>query len=397
MPTFYQTCLQAHLSASEYLTLQLLILLLQTHRQVCLAKLASLFPQPITCESRRRNLQRFLQIPQLSVKLLWLPIIKQILKQELKAKPQNRQARRAKQKGLMHDGYVLLVIDRTQWRKRNLMVASLVWNKHALPIYWQYLLQKGNSNYQQQKALLSPTISLLKSYPVVVLGDREFHSVKLAAWLRSKGVKFVLRQKCSTHIQTLDADYQPLKQLNIKPGTSQLIRNIHCTQSHQLGVFNLGITWQRKYGKRPAGREPWYLLTNLDDLAITLSCYRARWGIESMFKDCKSGGYNLEDTWVSAPRFMALVLLVAMAYTLATFFGQNLQALQIQRYACRLTEIQRSISRHSDFWTGLYGRLWLVAMDIWSELAVALVKLKPHKRRNFQQGFHALSLFQSAL
>ena len=76
---FYHACLEANLSASQYLTIQILILLLQRHRTVQLEKLAALFPQPITFESRRRSLQRFLKLPQLSVKLLWFPLIKQII------------------------------------------------------------------------------------------------------------------------------------------------------------------------------------------------------------------------------------------------------------------------------------------------------------------------------
>jgi hypothetical protein len=40
-----------------------------------------------------------------------------------------------------------------------------------------------------------------------------------------------------------------------------------------------------------------------------------------MFKDCKTGGCNLENTWVNRTRFLALVLLVAIAYSLATFCG----------------------------------------------------------------------------
>jgi hypothetical protein len=54
-------------------------------------------------------------------------------------------------------------------------------------------------------------------------------------------------------------------------------------------------------------------LTNLDDLNLVLSFYKSRWGIESMFKDCKTGGYNLEKTGVNETRFLALVLLVAIA------------------------------------------------------------------------------------
>ena len=55
LPSFYQACLQAHLTEAQYLSLQLLILLLQTERNVKLERLAALFPQPIKFESRRRN------------------------------------------------------------------------------------------------------------------------------------------------------------------------------------------------------------------------------------------------------------------------------------------------------------------------------------------------------
>ena len=117
-------CLQANLSEAQYLTLQILILLLQGHRTVQLERLAALFPQPITFESRRRNLQRFLKLPQLRVKLLWFPLIKHIIKQEFSRKNKNRHQRR-KLKKLRHLGHLLLVIDRTDWKGRNLLVARL--------------------------------------------------------------------------------------------------------------------------------------------------------------------------------------------------------------------------------------------------------------------------------
>jgi hypothetical protein len=41
---FYQATLRAHLSETQYLTLQLLLLLLQAYRQVKLSLFASVFP-----------------------------------------------------------------------------------------------------------------------------------------------------------------------------------------------------------------------------------------------------------------------------------------------------------------------------------------------------------------
>jgi hypothetical protein len=88
-----------------------------------------------------------------------------------------------------------LAIDRTQWRQQNLFVIALIYKKRSLPIYWQFLDKKGASNFREQQALLKPVLKLLKSYQLIILGDREFHSVKLANWLDQQNLGFLLRQK----------------------------------------------------------------------------------------------------------------------------------------------------------------------------------------------------------
>jgi hypothetical protein len=80
LPLFYQTHLQKYLTASQLLTLNLLVVLLQTYKQVRIERLAATLPIPIKQNSRRRHLQRFLTSNRLSVVLLWFPIIKEIVK-----------------------------------------------------------------------------------------------------------------------------------------------------------------------------------------------------------------------------------------------------------------------------------------------------------------------------
>jgi hypothetical protein len=174
------------------------------------------------------------------------------------------------------------------------------------------------------------------------------------------------------------------------------VRTIDCTEKYKIGQFNLGATWKRKYRGEKA-KEPWYVLTNLDNLKITLSFYKARWGIESMFKDRKTGGYNLEQTWVHETRFSALVLLVVIAYSLTTFHGESIKRKGVRNYVCRKLESHRSIERHSHFWIGLYGQLWVNTMNDWPNLVILLTSLKSNKQRNYQRGFQALSIIQSAL
>ena len=79
LPELYLTSLDSQLSASQLLTLEMLVWLLQFHKQVRIERLAACFPLPILYESRRRHVQRFLILPQLSIPLLWFPLIKSIV------------------------------------------------------------------------------------------------------------------------------------------------------------------------------------------------------------------------------------------------------------------------------------------------------------------------------
>jgi hypothetical protein len=293
LPKFYQKVLQTHLTQSQYLILELLVLLLQSQRQVKLFTLAKVFPQPIQYASRIRCLQRFLQLPQISLPLLWHPIIKYWLKQEFKQNQSlsNRASRRKRLKSSKYK-YAMVVIDRTQWQDKNLFVASLVWDNHALPLHWRLLPKVGSSSLREQKSFLIPVLKLLKSMPILIIGDREFHSAKLAKWLQDNGVDFILRQKQNSYVQILETDYEPLQKQGLEVGDKLFYHQIRCNKAEDLGEFNLAVYWQRPYGgQRP--KDIWYLLTSLtslSDLETTLAIYRLRWGIEMMFKDCKTRG-----------------------------------------------------------------------------------------------------------
>lgn len=67
-------------------------------------------------------------------------------------------------------------------------------------------------------------LRLFKGYRLLLLGDREFHSVKLANWLQSKEIDFVLRQKQDTYVRQSNSSYQPLSTLGLVPGVSFFIR-----------------------------------------------------------------------------------------------------------------------------------------------------------------------------
>ncbi|WP_298911584.1 hypothetical protein [uncultured Nostoc sp.] len=52
---------------------------------------------------------------------------------------------------------------------------------------------------------------------MLVLSDREFHRIKLANWLHSKKIDFVLRQKQGTYIRQENQSDQRLQSVVILP------------------------------------------------------------------------------------------------------------------------------------------------------------------------------------
>lgn len=379
LPPSYQACLAAQLSEIQLITVQMLVELLQKERQVSLERLATLFAQPIQFESRRRNLQRFLSLPQLTAEAIWFPLVKYWFRQHIQSGQQ-----------------FCLVIDRTQWKEHNLLMVSVVYKKRAIPVYWQLLDKQGQSSLSEQQAILRPVLAMVERYDVVVLGDREFHSVALAAWLEQQQVGFVLRLPKSTTVKLLpEWSFQRLDELVQFPGIALHEVQVQVTQRQGFGRFNLVTRWKRVYRQEKAN-EVWHLLTNLATLEEALACYANRFAIEPMFRDFKSGGYNLEKCQLQGHRFLAVVLLIAMAYTLATKRGNRIRSKQVQQYVGRVTEPGRSQKRHSDFWLGLYGQLWIDSMDCWSHWADQLMRLKPQKRVFYLRGLRAMSLIQSA-
>ncbi len=112
---------------------------------------------------------------------MWFPLIQQIITQHI-----------AKGKAL------IIALDRTQWKDNNILMASAIYQKRALPIFWILLEKKGASDLREQQIVLRPVIKLLKAQKIVIIGDREFHSIELAQWLHRQKVKFLFRQRKDT-------------------------------------------------------------------------------------------------------------------------------------------------------------------------------------------------------
>ena len=274
LPQFYQNHLKSQLSTAEYLFLKILLHLVQSIKKVNLERLANALPLAIKFESRRKRIQRFLSLPNLTIEKVWFPIVKEWLETYF-----------------TNGKIVYIAIDRTNWSCINLFMISVIWDKRAFPIYFELLPKLGSSNISEQQKLLSKVIPLFKKYKVCVLGDREFCSVKLAKYLQSLDVYFCLRLKKNEFVEFEKDIFIELNDLGLVPGISFFIKGVKVTKTRGFFVFNVACKWQRKING-VAPKEAWFILTNLESLQSAIYAYKQRFDIEEMFRDFKKGGYN---------------------------------------------------------------------------------------------------------
>lgn len=264
----------------------------------------------------------------------------------------------------------------------------------AFPIYFTLLPKLGSSNLTEQQSILSKVIPIFKNYKVCVLGDREFCSVKLANYLQGLGVYFCLRLKKNEFVEYKEGIWVELNNLGLVPGTCFFIKGVKVTKTRGFISFNVAGKWKRKIdGVAP--KEGWFILTNFDSLESAVLAYKQRFDIEEMFRDFKKGGYNLEETNVKGERFITLVLLIAIAYTLATIQGQQIKRKGVQKYVARIKEYGRLERRHSSFYVGLYGQNWVTFKDDCIELVAKIMKLNRNKQKYYQKGIRAMKLIES--
>jgi hypothetical protein len=208
-------------------------------------------------------------------------------------------------------------------------------------------------------------------------------------------MSFCLRLKKNEFIEIKHDIWKELNNLGLSPGISFFLQGVKVTKQKGFIGFNVACKWKRKI-QGIAPKEGWFIVTNLVTLELAIAAYKRRFNIEEMFRDFKSGGYNLEGTKVSNKRLISLILLIAIAYTSATIHGQQIKQKGVQKYVGRVKEYGRIERRHSSFYIGLYGQTWVNFMESCEDLVTKLIRLCRNKSKYYQRGLRAMELILSA-
>jgi hypothetical protein len=275
-----------------------------------LSALSEALPDLETSQSaKEQRIRRFLSNKFLTPSVI-LPLLIQLLRPILEHLPE-----------------LVLAMDRTHWKKRgchiNILMVGLSFEGRAIPLFWIVFDQAGNSSFDKWKTVLAPVIEQLQAQTwlqgkhIVVVADREFASPKLCEWLKvNYNVDSALRMKRSHYLVDGDISIQLADLLTcFTKGSTQFYPNISITNNSSF-VLNVTITWDKNCD------EPLIVATTLDCPHLSLKAFEQRFGIEPMFKDHKSNGFQLEDTKVTDPkRIESLLIPIALAHVFCTTEG----------------------------------------------------------------------------
>jgi Transposase DDE domain len=275
---------------------QTLVVLIQgmiNARTVNLTHLAGSFHGEAKLSSNYRRLQRFFQYVRLDGD--WLA---KALVTLLGLKPPYR-----------------LCLDRTNWKVGrndvNLLVLCIVTQRARIPVLWHILGHGGSSNTKQRQALLVRFMALFGKKSIkLLLADLEFIGNQWFEFLVENGIPFVIRVKGSFHV-CLDDGYEgPLSRLLRSPASR---RRLMKAKGRFVGMherfdatLNFGTTRLRDGS--------WLIVATDRGPRKALNAYKQRWQIECFFGDTKTRGLNMEDTHLTQPPKLALLLsIVALA------------------------------------------------------------------------------------
>ena len=202
------------------------------------------------------------------------------------------------------DQQQLLVMDRTHWRlgrtDLNVLCVGLVYQGVSIPLAYQSLQKPGNSNTEERKHILTKVLAYLNPRLCCLVAEREFIGRAWFAFLLKQPVDFVIRLRGNTSLTLDDGRRRYGTTFNARmPGATTR----YYPQTTLYDGLPLNLVCHR-----PARGERILLLTNRTDLQQVLALYGQRWAIETTFACLKSRGFNLEDTHLTQPQRLHLLL-----------------------------------------------------------------------------------------
>lgn len=215
---------------------------------------------------------------------------------------------------------VTITLDRTNWKwgKKNINIFMLGATHRgiAIPLFWQLLDKRGNSNFSERKSLVSQFLATFGKDKIVhLLADREFVGNDWFKWLDDNDIKFCIRIKRNFKVPN---HYGQLVQVH------ELFRHLSPNETFRNArIITLGNCRVRLFARKTKDND--YLIIATNDLALAdaVTIYAKRWEIETLFSCFKGRGFRLEETHLTDTEKMSkLLVVVSLAFCWAYRVGE---------------------------------------------------------------------------
>src|ERR671939_217705 len=200
---------------------------------------------------------------------------------------------------------LVLLIDQTKVSERHQVVMVAVrLGGRALPLIGRVKETQGAIGFAEQRTALEAVARLLPTgIRPVLMGDRFYGSPALIAWCREQGWDWRLRLKQDLLVFE-DGGETTLGEC-FRRG-EHLLRDIELTE--QRVCTNIAMVHEAGHP------EPWIIALSQTPSAHRAFDYGLRWGIEALFSDFKTRGFNLEDSQITrTDRLDRLLLVLSLA------------------------------------------------------------------------------------
>ena len=258
------------------------------------------------------------------------------------------------------DKEAILLIDRTNWQlgktKINLLVIGVVYKGVLIPLVWQDLKKKGNSNSTERLALVDKFLvwwqqTGLDLPALYIVGDREFIGYKWIYGLEDRGLKYVMRLKGNRKFKLWHRNGIRDKKMRLS-ALRRWMRRYDKTHTEIVLMEGLIANIMIFPITEPKGKQTYlYLITNIEDEKKVSELYRIRWKIETCFLHLKSNGFDLEAMRLKEDFKVNLMMgIVVLTYTISVhqgilFYENSEKPIPVKKYKSGKVCLSKSIFR----------------------------------------------------
>ncbi len=207
----------------------------------------------------------------------------------------------------------VVMIDQSKVNDAHQMImVSLRVGERALPLAWRMRKTQGAIGFGVQREALDAVAALLpEGARPMLMGDRFYGSPALISWCRDKSWGWRLR--CKQDLLVFDKGGETALAECFARG-EHMLKDIELTEKR--ARTNIAMLHEEGHP------EPWIIAMSDPPTTWRAYDYGLRWGIEAMFSDYKTRGFNLEDSQIErTDRLDRLILVLSIALYWAVSTG----------------------------------------------------------------------------